>query len=287
MSTFLSTLAGINQSYTEQLRLFWIHIPELTQDVRDKTEWVVSGKSYTQSSQNTQVTPIFDFPKIPPHKTGVHGEEEDDISYVDFAHHTKLDEKNFEKYSRQELETHAKELIEIFQKNIRIKKYSLPRYINRYWNFVDQYIKLLMELDSKKEKKYIPRQEWNIHSPYALSQEKRDFDTIKGELHSMEKLWEKEKEILKNWLENVYRACLGAERYWSIMVYFSSFEKETLIQNQKGLEKIINDIHLLLQSINVINALSFNSYKEKSMDELRVERENIHKNIQFKNIPTE
>jgi hypothetical protein len=76
-------------------------------------------------------------------------------------------------YSWKELdEAHAKEITELYQKNLRIATHNFPRYIRRYWGFVDEYITLLEKLYLLRKNKFDIKQDWNVYSPYTLYRRK-------------------------------------------------------------------------------------------------------------------
>lgn len=287
MYNFLTALTEINRSYTEQLKFFETYSSELVRNIQKRTEWAISKKQEDSTEKAPAI--VLDFPKIPPHKTPVHSEEKDDITYMDFPHHNILNEWDYRNYSWKEFEVHAKEIAEIYEKNLRIVTHNFPRYIRRYWSFVDQYISLLEKLHALWKNKFEIKKEGNVYVPYALSQEKNEYDSTLKEIKKMEERWENEKIILRNGIENTYQANLVAERYWSMLAYTvdisESKNKQAFTDASSLVEKSISDNIILLGMIKTIEFLSPSFYKQKPIDELRLEHENVRRKILLKNTP--
>lgn len=216
MYNFLTALTEINRSYAEQLKFFETYSSGLTRHIQKRAHWAIN---WNQEDETKKPAIILDFPRIPYHQSPIHTEEDDDITYMDFPHHNILNEGDYRKYSWKEFEAHAKEITELYEKSLRIAKHNFPRYIRRYWGFVDHYISLLEKLYSYRENKFGVKKEGNVYIPYPISKEKSEYDATLEEIEQMEEKWDKEKNILKNWLENIYRANLITERYWSMLAY--------------------------------------------------------------------
>lgn len=105
----------------------------------------------------------------------------------------------------------------------------------------------------------------------------------------MEERWEKEKIILRNGIENTYQANLVTERYWSMLAYTidtdESKNKQAFTDASSFVEKSISDNTILLGMIKTIEFLSPSFYKQKPIDELRLEHENVRRKILLKNTP--
>lgn len=283
MHTFFSTLAEINQSYVEQLRLFWIHIPELTQDVQNKTEWIVSRNPQTNFLQNEQITPVFDFPKIPPHISGTHGEDEDDISYVDFAHHIRMQEKEYKEYAWHEFANHINELNKDYHHNFYLITYINSLYLKRYWHFLDKYLTLLEKLELNINEEKHSNQEWNVFYPWTLSSQKKEYDNLMSEITYMEKKWDKEKVLLTRGFENIYLACLRNEQYWSIIGYFTPNESPQAEEVKKTLQTISDSKISVLENIWIINKMVLSTYRTWTPEFRIQEHAKVRNNVQLKN----
>lgn len=286
MYNFFATIDALNQSYVEQLKFFWVSIPTVTNQTQKRTEWVLSLQPQKEWERKNSPSSILDFPKIPPHRAQAHWIEDDDISYVDFPHHRRMSEEAYREYAWHELDIHFDEIVNDYKHNFFIITRIFPRYLKRYWRFLDKYLMLLEQPELNTNQAHHISKNWNVFSPWKISSEKKDRDTLLQTLQHMEQSWESEKILLIHGFENMYQACLRNERYWSLIWYNIPTERPEVKDVKWILEKIAEDKVAILELIWAVNQVTLHNYKNWTPEFRMAEHIKIQANLCPKKIPT-
>lgn len=270
MLHFLATIEALQDSYLQQLRFFETYSSQLKQQVQRNTNSLVSWEERWDESQSKDAE-IREFPRVPPHTAWLHPEELDDVRYMDFPHHTRLNEQSYADYEKADYEAHSVELEEIFKKNYKIL-WNFQRYLDWYNWFCIEYISLLLEEIRLKE---VTEKQWTIYSLEIALEKKTKKEYIQQRLREMNDSWEKNKAILKKGLERMYSVSLAIERYFSILTYVINPENTHYTASKNSLEKAIEDVHTIWNALKYIGQFHPGCFHVLSHETLLAQKEQI------------
>lgn len=277
MNIFLSPLAELSELYANPLNFFENYISAFSTDVRKQVE-------ETLGTPEEQKSKVYEFHKKNTLRSKTHAPEDDDVLFYDFPHHKLLTEAEYRAHAGKNLELHLNEFTEKYNHDLYLVTHIRPRYIKRYYRFMDRYItsltdpKLQVSHEGyiKSRTDYI-KIEGNIFSPFSLSNEKREQNILDETLQEMEKAWEKEQSILIHGLENMCFAYERMEQYMQLMSYFVS-EKGSLIIEGKDdifIEQASEERKTVTRTIQAIKAIHISVYSKFTPEALKEEHKRI------------